>query len=319
MRIVITLGDPNGIGAEVTLKALEHVVTSCSIILVGNAACLQNTPYHKIEHPNEAEVGTLNFFEIKHSSFVHQWGEKSEKAGKIAIESVRVATQWAIDGLVAALVTAPLSKETVHAAGFLDFIGHTEFIAAMCNTEKVLMTMVCDDLRVALASTHIPLKAVATTLNPAVLTQTITLFHKSLQKDFGFKNPRIAVLGLNPHAGDGGVLGKEEIEWIHPTIEKLQENGIQATGTYAADGFFGLKMYQDFEGVVALYHDQGLIPFKTIAFERGVNFTAGLPIIRTSPDHGTAFNIAGKGIADERSMVEAVSLAIHLASQHKIS
>jgi 4-hydroxythreonine-4-phosphate dehydrogenase len=310
MKIAITLGDPNGVGSEVTLKALQKIATKdISIILVGYSAALAS--FHPITAPEEAVLG-INFLQISADGFVQQWGEKSAQAGKIAINAVDLVTQWAIERRIDAMVTAPLSKETVHAAGYPSFIGHTEFIAEKCGTHQVLMTMICDELRVALASTHIPLAQVANALNPQKLTEIATLFHNSLQQDFGFQHPKIAVLGLNPHAGDGGILGTEEIDWIHPTLLQLQASGINVQGTFAADGFFALRQYRQFDGVIAMYHDQGLIPFKTIAFERGVNFTAGLPIIRTSPDHGTAFDIAGKGIADESSMAEALLLAVQL-------
>lgn len=312
MKIAITLGDPNGVGSEITQKALQRLPKDATPILIGNMAGLNDLPLHHIGTPHEAVVGKVNFFDVKNDAFVHQWGRKDAAAGKIAIQSVEIATNWAIDASVDAIVTAPLSKETVHLAGYPNFIGHTEFIAEMCQTESVLMTMVCDELRVALASTHIPLAQVATTLNPQQLKHTAQIFAQSLRQDFGIATPKIAVLGLNPHAGDGGILGREEIEWIHPTLKQLQAAGIAVEGTFPADGFFALRTYRAYDGVIAMYHDQGLIPFKTIAFERGVNFTVGLPIIRTSPDHGTAFDIAGKGIADETSMSEALLLGYTL-------
>ncbi|MDX1642381.1 MAG: 4-hydroxythreonine-4-phosphate dehydrogenase PdxA, partial [Balneolaceae bacterium] len=204
------------------------------------------------------------------------------------------------------------SKEAIHMAGY-DVPGHTEFLAEKTGTKEVVMVLASDDLRVALATIHIPLKDVKKSLQKDKLQRYLRILYRSLNVDFGIEKPKIGVLGLNPHAGDGGVIGNEEIELITPALQELSEEGILVDGPFAADGYFGSQLYKIYDATLAMYHDQGLIPFKALTFGTGVNFTAGLPIIRTSPDHGTAFNIAGENIADEQSFQSAYQMAVMMA------
>lgn len=213
-----------------------------------------------------------------------------------------------------ALVTAPLNKKNIHSPEN-SFIGHTEYLTSAFDVKKSMMFMVSEDMRVGLVTGHLPLKEVVEQITTENIRDTLKIMMKSLKKDFGIEKPKIAVLGLNPHAGEDGLLGKEEIEIIQPVVKEFKENGALVFGPYPSDGFFGMMHQKKFDGVLAMYHDQGLIPFKTVSFENGVNFTAGLPFIRTSPDHGTAYNIAGKNIAEEGSMRSAIFLAHDMISQ----
>jgi 4-hydroxythreonine-4-phosphate dehydrogenase len=214
------------------------------------------------------------------------------------------------------LVTAPIDKDTINAAGF-KFPGHTEYLASMAGTEKVLMFLVSDVLKIGIVTGHVPLKDVAQNITKDRILQKLGMMSESLLRDFGIRAPKIAVLGLNPHAGDNGLLGAEEKDIIIPAVREASEKGIYAYGPYGADGFFGSGAYKQFDGVLAMYHDQGLAPFKAIAFDRGVNFTAGLPIVRTSPAHGVAYDLAGKGNADAGSMRAAIFEAIDIYFQRK--
>ena len=232
------------------------------------------------------------------------------------MKAVEAGIDACLSGETAALVTAPISKEAITLGGY-DVPGHTEFLMEKTSSDQVLMMLVSDAFRVALATIHIPVRNIVTNLTADLLKTRLKILHQALQNDFGIANPKIAVLGLNPHGGDGGVIGREEIELIQPVVNQMNENGLNLHGPYAADGFFGKSMHNDFDAVFAMYHDQGLIPFKALTFGRGVNVTAGLPIIRTSPDHGTAFDIAGKNQADAGSFKAAYSLAATLAEQKK--
>ena len=220
-------------------------------------------------------------------------------------------------GKINALNTAPFSKKNVQQVGF-DFPGHTEFLKTRFNSSDVLMLMVADNLRLGVVTGHIPLHEVANTLTIENVFAKIELMHKTLIQDFGITRPHIAIMGLNPHAGEQGILGKEEDEIIIPAINRAREKGILAIGPFPADGFFGAGNYRKFDGVLAMYHDQGLIPFKTIAFDQGVNYTAGLPIIRTSPAHGTALDIAGKNLGNEQSFLQALYLALDVVKNRNM-
>jgi 4-hydroxythreonine-4-phosphate dehydrogenase len=237
-------------------------------------------------------------------------GQPSQEAGQAALVALDRAMTDFRKGLYDVLVTAPINKATIQSPSF-HFPGHTEYIeTSVGDGKKALMILMNETLRVALVTTHLPVKDIATAITKESIIEKATIFHQALKRDFRISCPRIAVLSLNPHAGDDGLLGSEEKAVIIPAIEELADKGIQAFGPYAADGFFGSGTYDKFDGVLAMYHDQGLAPFKTIALESGVNYTAGLPIVRTSPDHGTAYDIAGKGIADENSMRQAIYTAI---------
>jgi 4-hydroxythreonine-4-phosphate dehydrogenase len=320
IRVAITQGDTNGVGYEVILKAFQDpaILELCTPIIYGSPkiaayhrkALNIETNFSIINKAEEARDGRLNLLACFDDDVKVELGEPSKEAGQAALKALDCAMTDYRSGLFDVLVTAPINKATIQSPGF-QFPGHTEYIEASAGEgQKALMILMNDNLRVALVTIHLPLKDVAKAITKEAIMEKATIFHQALKRDFRISNPRIAVLSLNPHAGDDGLLGAEEKDIIVPAIEELASKSIQAFGPYPADGFFGSNAYQHFDGVLAMYHDQGLAPFKTIAHEDGVNYTAGLPIVRTSPDHGTAFDIAGQGKADENSMRQAVYTAI---------
>lgn len=322
IRVAITQGDTNGVGYEVILKALEdpQMLELCTPIIYGSpkvaayhrkAMDLQ-TNFSIIDKAEDAKDGRVNMLTTFDDEVKVELGVPSKEAGEAALKALdRAMTDYRAE-LYDVLVTAPIDKNTIQSDLF-HFCGHTEYIEqSVGEGQKALMILTSNNLRVALVTTHLPIKDVAQAITQEAIVEKATIFHKSLRRDFRIQNPRIAILSLNPHAGDNGLLGTEEKEVIIPAIEQLAGMGIQAFGPYPADGFFGSGNYTRFDGVLAMYHDQGLAPFKALAQETGVNFTAGLPIIRTSPDHGTAYDIAGKGIADEQSLRQAIYTAIDI-------
>ena len=320
IRVAITQGDTNGIGYEVILKAFADpaLLELCTPIIYGSPkiatyhrkALNMETTFSIINTVEEARDGRLNLLNCFDQEVKVDLGLPSAEAGQAALMALDRAMTDYREGGFDVLVTAPINKATIQSPGF-QFPGHTEYIeASVGDGQKALMILMNDMLRVALVTTHLPIKDVAAAITKEAIIEKATIFHHALKRDFRISNPRIAVLALNPHAGDDGLLGAEEKDIIAPAIEELASKSIQAFGPYAADGFFGTGAYSHFDGVLAMYHDQGLAPFKTIALENGVNFTAGLPIVRTSPDHGTAYDIAGKGKADENSLRQAIYVAI---------
>lgn len=321
--IAISMGDPGGIGPEVILKTLESEGAAHSTpVIFGHESVfshysessLVSAGIAVIDDIADVNPGVVNLINCT-SSFSRtdiQPGKIDSSSGKASMESVEAAARACISGTADAMVTAPLSKEAITRAGYR-VPGHTEYLADITGTDNVLMMLVSGPFRVALATIHVPLKDVAPALSEGKLESRIRILHRSLVNDFGISEPAIAVLGLNPHAGDGGVIGREEIDTISPLIKKLNRSGLSLHGPFAADGFFGKSLQKAYDAVFAMYHDQGLIPFKALTFGLGVNFTAGLPIIRTSPDHGTAFDIAGKNRADSGSFRSAYKLAIQLS------
>lgn len=318
--IGISIGDINGIGVEVTLKALAdaRVFKSFTPLIYGHGKVL--SIYRKLmnlEDFNFNQIRTLDEIQHRKVNVINVMEESPEvipgvetiEAGKLALEALKSAINDLKEGKIQALVTAPLNKNNLNSED-LHFVGHTEFITQAVGAKDSLMMMVDDALRVGLVTGHLPLSKVPQSITKERVQQKATLFLKSLQEDFGINKPKIAILGLNPHAGEEGLLGEEEEKVIKPAIRELKDKNNYVFGPYPADGFFGMMHQQKFDGVLAMYHDQGLIPFKSIAFSSGVNYTAGLPVIRTSPDHGTAYSIAGKNMADEGSM----RAALHLAS-----
>jgi 4-hydroxythreonine-4-phosphate dehydrogenase len=243
-------------------------------------------------------------------------GQSTEIAGKMAFKALEQATNDLKNKKIDALVTAPINKNNIQSANFT-FAGHTEYLAQQFGTQNYIMLLVSGDLRIGTVTGHIPLSKVSEQITEQKIIDKTKTLMSSLISDFGIRKPKIAVLGLNPHAGDNGLLGKEETETIIPAIKKLKENGFVVNGPYAADGFFGSLTYKNYDGILAMYHDQGLIPFKQFAFENGVNFTAGLPAVRTSPDHGTGYDIAGKNIANESSFREAIYVACDIVRQRR--
>ncbi len=327
LKLGITIGDVNGIGLEVLLKTLadERILKRCTPIIYGSSKVVA---YHK----NIVKLDELRFTTVQEGRLprpgriyvVNCWegdikielGKKSLEAGKLAVAALDRATEDLKTGKLDALITAPINKEVMSMAGF-GFPGHTEYLADRFDAPDHLMCMVHQDLRIALATNHVPIAQLSESLSKEQLIGKLKSFFKTLEVDFGIDKPTIAVLGLNPHAGDGGTIGLEEKDLIEPTLLELKKKGHLVYGPYAADGFFGSMNYKKFDGILAMYHDQGLIPFKLSSFGAGVNFTAGLPVIRTSPDHGTGYDIAGKALADEGSFRSAIYLAIDLSRNRK--
>ena len=322
LRVGITLGDSNGIGIEVALKAVgvPEMMDMCIPVLYGSSKIVSyhrnacNLPGFQINHTksaNNLKDNMPNLVECINQEIKVELGVPSKQAGQAAFIALETAVRDLKSGQIDVLVTAPINKDNIQSDQF-NFPGHTEYLeSAAGDGAKALMLMCSDNLRIALVTAHVALSQVPATLTTEDIRQRLQMFNLSLKRDFGIDGPRIAVLSLNPHAGENGMLGTEERDIIIPAMQQsLDEDGVQCFGPYAADGFFGARHYRRFDGVLAMYHDQGLAPFKTIAMDEGVNFTAGLPIVRTSPDHGTGYDIAGQGIANESSMRHAIYTAI---------
>jgi 4-hydroxythreonine-4-phosphate dehydrogenase len=314
----ISIGDLNGIGSEVILKTFEdaRMLELCTPVIFGNVKILSflkktlnlESNIHGIDKLEQLIFGKINVLNVWREGVNVEFGANDETVGKYAIKSFTAATQALKEGLVDVLVTAPINKYNIQSEEF-NFPGHTDYL----NQElegNALMLMVQDNLRVGLLTDHVPVNEVSSHLTEALIRTKLETINKTLIQDFGIRKPKIAVLGLNPHCGDHGVIGKEDDEVMKPALKKLFEEGLMVFGPYSADSFFGSGQYEKYDAVIAAYHDQGLIPFKTLSFGKGVNYTAGLNKIRTSPDHGTAYEIAGKGEADFNSFKEAVYLAL---------
>jgi len=323
----ISQGDINGIGLEVIIKTFlePQMLEICTPVLFGSnktasahrkALNIDDFSFNQIKDFSELNHKRANLFSVYEEDVTIELGQQTENGGKYAFKSLEAATNALAEGKIDVLVTAPINKENIQSAEF-KFPGHTEYLDEKFGKGNSLMFLVSDDLRVAVVTGHIPVTRVAQELSSEKILKKIQLLNKSLTQDFAIRKPKIAVLGLNPHAGDNGVIGDEEKNIIIPAIEKAKAEGIIAYGPYPADGFFGNGTYKNFDAILAMYHDQGLIPFKTIAFNKGVNYTAGLPIVRTSPDHGTAYDIAGKGIASEESFRRAIYTAIDIYRTRK--
>ncbi|WP_284651105.1 4-hydroxythreonine-4-phosphate dehydrogenase PdxA [Flavobacterium terrisoli] len=316
----ISIGDLNGIGSEVILKTFEdsRMLELCTPVIFANVKVLSfikktlelNLPLHGIDKIEQVVVGKVNVLNIWREGVDLNFGTNDENIGKYAIKSFVAATKALKENQVDILVTAPINKYNIQSEEF-KFPGHTDYLDQELEG-NALMLMVQDNLRVGLLTDHIPVNEVAKHLTEKLITQKVETVKQSLIQDFGINKPKIAVLALNPHAGDNGVIGKEDDEILKPTLKKLFDKGTLVFGPFAADGFFGSNQYEKYDAVVATYHDQGLIPFKTLSFGNGVNYTAGLNKVRTSPDHGTAYEIAGKGVADHNSFKEAIYTAIDI-------
>ncbi len=322
LKVGITIGDTNGIGAEVILKTIgvsemmelfiPVIYGSSKILNYHRNAC--HLPQTQINYTKDAarlKDNMPNLVECIDQDIKVELGQPSKQAGMASFLALEAAVRDLKAGLIDALVTAPISKDNIHSDHF-QFPGHTEYLESSAGEgAKAMMVMCTADLRIALATTHLPLSQVPEALTINGIREKLRLFNETLKRDFSVSCPRIAVLSLNPHAGENGLLGSEERDIILPAIQQsLDEDGVQCFGPYASDGFFGARHYRRFDGVLAMYHDQGLTPFKTIAMDEGVNFTAGLPIVRTSPDHGTGYDIVGQGIANESSLRHAIYTAI---------
>lgn len=319
----ITQGDSNGIGYEVIIKALAdpRILEQFTPVIYGSSKLfgfyrktipeVEQMDTNNIKDASEAHPKRINIVNCLPDSTFAEPGQATPESAKGAISSLEAAIRDLKDGKIDVLVTGPINKKAMSNEGF-GFPGHTEYIQNAFGAKDVLMFMVSHRLRLAVVTGHIPLKEVAGSISEEKILSKLRLMDKSLKQDFVIDQPRIAVLSLNPHSGDGGLLGTEEQEIIIPAIKKANEEGILAFGPFSPDGFFGLSHYENFDATLAMYHDQGLAPFKALSFEDGVNFTAGLPIVRTSPDHGTAFEMAGRDEADPRSMRAAIYQAIDI-------
>lgn len=319
IKVGITIGDINGVGLEVIIKALSDskVYANSIPIIYGSSKAISfhkkainahDFKYLVINNADEAKPKKVNLINCWNEEVKIVLGEKNANGGTYALKSLEAATNDLKAKKIDVLVTAPINKDCVRDAGF-EFPGHTEYLADISESKDVLMFMVADVLRVGVVTGHVPLKDVASLITKEAVENKLRLMLKSLKEDFLIQKPKIAVLGLNPHAGDRGTLGDEELEIINPVIQKLRDEGELVYGSYSSDGFFGSSNLKNFDAILSMYHDQGLTGFKSISFDEGVNFTAGLSIVRTSPDHGTAYDIAGKGIASERSFRNAYFLA----------
>ncbi|GAB2997552.1 4-hydroxythreonine-4-phosphate dehydrogenase PdxA [Cyclobacterium sediminis] len=323
--IGISIGDINGIGAEVTMKALldNRLQKMITPVIYGHGKAL--TYYRRALDMND-----FNFIQVKSIEEVHHRkinvinvvqespevmpGVETRDAGSMALAAIDRAIVDLKSGHLDALVTAPLNKNNINSTE-TPFVGHTEYLTDAFDSKESMMFMVSEDMRIGLVTGHLPLREVADAVTGPAIKAKLKIMLRSLKENFGVLKPKIAVLGLNPHAGEDGLLGSEEMEIIQPVVKSFKEEGDLVFGPYPSDGFFGMIHQKKFDGVLAMYHDQGLIPFKTICFDSGVNFTAGLPIIRTSPDHGTAYNIAGKNNANPGSMRSAIFLAHDMVKQ----
>ena len=316
----ISIGDLNGIGSEVILKTFEdtRMLELCTPVIFANAKIVSflrkelniDIAIHGIDKIEQLVVGKINVLNVWREGLNLELGKNDDVVGSYAIKSFVAATKALKEGLVDVLVTAPINKYNIQSEEF-KFPGHTDYLDKELEGDA-LMLMVHDDLRVGLLTDHVPVNEVAKHLNEKLISSKIKTIIQTLKQDFEIEKPKVAVLGLNPHSGDNGVIGQEEEKIIKPALKKLFEAGNMVFGPFSADGFFGSAQYEKYDAVIATYHDQGLIPFKTLSFGNGVNYTAGLNKIRTSPDHGTAYEIAGKGVANHESFKEAVYLAIDI-------
>lgn len=320
IRVGITHGDINGVGYEVILKTFSDptMLELCTPVIYGSPKV---AAYHRkameiptnfsiVNTAEDAQDGRVNVVNCIEEELKVELSKPTPEAGKAALTALERALADYRAGLFDVLVTAPINKHTIQSDTF-HFPGHTEYIEERVGDgQKALMILLKDDFRVALVTGHVPVRDIAGMLTKELIMEKMEIFHQSLKKDFGIDNPRIAVFSLNPHAGDHGLLGTEEEEIIIPAMKEMIAKGVQCFGPYPADGFMGSGNYTHFDGILAMYHDQGLAPFKALAMDEGVNFTAGLPIVRTSPAHGTAYDIAGKGVASEDSFRQAVYVAM---------
>ena len=323
LTVGITQGDSNGIGYEVIIKSLadERILESFTPVIYGSSKLfgfyrktvhnIDRMEVNVISSAREARPRVINLVNCLPDSIFAEPGQSSPEAAKAAIASLEAAVKDIRANVIDVLVTAPINKRVMTENGF-EYTGHTEYLQDVFKADDVTMLMVSDQLKVGVVTGHIPLREVPSKITRESILRKLRIMKKSLQEDFGILEPKIAVLGLNPHCGDGGLLGDEEQNIILPAVQAANEEGIMAFGPYSPDGYFGLGHYSRFDATLAMYHDQGLAPFKSISFADGVNFTAGLPIIRTSPDHGTGFDLAGRDEADPRSMMQAIFTAIDI-------
>ena len=324
----ITQGDGNGIGYEVIIKALSdpRILESFTPVIYGSSKIFgfYKKSLHEIEQldtnviasAKDAHPKRINIVNCLPENVYVEPGQSTPESAKSAMKALECAVEDIKQGLIDVLVTAPINKRAMTAEGF-GYTGHTEYLENAFGVKDVAMFMVSDSLKVGVVTGHIPVKGIPASITQEKIISKLRLMSDSLKRDFAVNSPRIAVLSLNPHSGDGGLLGNEEVTVISPAVKAAREQGIEAYGPFSPDGFFGLGHYANYDATLAMYHDQGLAPFKSIAFEEGVNYTAGLPIVRTSPDHGTSYDIAGRDLADPRSMRSAIFTAIDILGNRK--
>lgn len=320
IKLGISIGDLNGIGCEVALKTFEdaRMLDFCTpVIFASNKVISQqkndlniDITFNGVRDASQAVDGKINIVNVWKEVPKLEYGQATKEGGEYAIKSLRAAVAALKEDKIDVLVTAPINKNNIQSEDF-KFPGHTDYLAQELKGES-LMFMVTDTLRVGLLTDHIAVKDVANSITPKLIRNKVATMEKSLKMDFGIRRPKIALLGINPHSGDNGTIGEEDDKILKPTIQELFNKGTLVYGPYSADSFFGSNAHKNFDAILAAYHDQGLIPFKTLSFGKGVNYTAGLDKVRTSPDHGTAYEIAGKGKADEGSFKEAVFTAIQV-------
>tara|TARA_A100001234_G_scaffold176446_2_gene158184 strand:- start:948 stop:1949 length:1002 start_codon:yes stop_codon:yes gene_type:complete len=316
----ISTGDPNGIGIEVILKSLEKInfIGKFIPVIFSNYNLIEEqkrifnvnceiVPINNIENLSRNSV---NVFNINNKDFDIEFGKSNSHGGEISRLSLRLAVEFLKNSMIDGLVTGPINKNNIQNNDF-NFKGHTDFLDS-CFNGQALMFMVSSEIKIALLTEHIPIDKVVGEITTELIKSRIKLVEMSLKNDFNINKPKIAVLSINPHVGDGGVIGKHDDIILSPTIQEISKSGIDISGPYASDSFFGTNMYKSFDAIIATYHDQGLIPFKTLTFGNGVNFTAGLNVVRTSPDHGTAYDIAGKNIANPSSFKSAILQALNI-------
>ncbi|MEZ5197070.1 MAG: 4-hydroxythreonine-4-phosphate dehydrogenase PdxA [Bacteroidales bacterium] len=328
LKIGITHGDFNGIGYEIIIKTFldNRILEMFTPVIYGSSKIASyyrktfnytDVNFNLVKKAEYANPKRVNIVNCTSDEVKIEIGKLTDVAGEMAVLALEKAVEDLKNGTIDALVTAPINKKNTHSERF-NFAGHTDYFANAFNTDDHLMVMVNDDLRIGILTGHIPLKEVPGKITKELLIKKINVMNNSLKADFGIQKPKIAVLGLNPHASDEALIGTEESEIIIPAIEEANKNDILTFGPFPADGFFGSNNYKNFDGILAMYHDQGMLPFKSFAFGEGINFTAGLPIIRTSPAHGTAFDIAGKNIASPNSLRQAIYMAIDLHNNRNL-
>ncbi|WP_340076348.1 4-hydroxythreonine-4-phosphate dehydrogenase PdxA [Leptobacterium sp. I13] len=325
IKVGISIGDLNGIGCEVVLKTFEdsRMLDFCTPVIFASTKTVSeqrkqlhiDLNYNGISNASQAIYGKINIVNVWKDTPEITYGAATEEGGKYALLSLKAAVKALKNDEVDVLVTAPINKTNIQSEEFT-FPGHTDYLAKELE-EEALMFMVTEKLKVGLLTDHVPVKEVTQQITPELIEKKVNKIYESLVKDFRIRKPKIAILGVNPHSGDNGIIGKEDEEVVKPTIKKLSEKGKLIYGPYSADSFFASETYLKFDAVLAAYHDQGLIPFKTLSFGNGVNYTAGLNKVRTSPDHGTAYEIAGKGQANHESFKEAVFMAIKIYKNRK--
>jgi 4-hydroxythreonine-4-phosphate dehydrogenase len=327
VKVGITHGDMNGIGYEIIMKTFhdQRMLESITPVVYGSSKVasyhrkslnISEINFNLVKNADAAIHKRMNIVNVTHEEVKIDLGKSTEIAGQLAYKALESAVQDLLQHHIDVLVTAPINKKNMQTASFR-FPGHSEYLADKAGCKEHLMLMVCDKLRVGVITGHIPLKDVPGSITTELILKKIELMNKSLIRDFGIRKPKIAILGLNPHAGDLGVIGMEDSEVIAPAVEQAWNKNIVVYGPYSADGFFGSNNFHKFDGILAMYHDQGMIPFKTLSFDKGVNFTAGLPFVRTSPAHGTAYDLAGRNEASHNSFREAVYLAVDIFRNRK--